>query len=274
MRLPTSIARPLCSAALAVLFVLSTPCANAVTSSRAVDYTDIWYAVGEDGWGVNLVQSDTFIYGTFFIFGADKKPTWITATLVWDGTSKYVGPIYTYFGSYYAGPWNSTDHVESQVGTASFTPDTNNSTLGALAYAVSGVGTVTKSLQRLTLTSIPIAGTYIGGQTGAYTGCTNSGDNSFYTDTFTLQTSQSANIASLNFSYNGLNESCTLAGALNQNGSLHSIPTATYKCDKGLNTGVAIRDIKITAQGIEGSLSAPDVGGGCREDARFSAVLY
>jgi len=273
MRLPTSVTRTLCAAAFALSAALSAAPANAVTSGMAVDYTDIWYAAGEDGWGVNFVQSDTFLYGTFFVFGADKKPTWITATLVWDGSASYSGPVYTYQGSYYAGPWNPADHVESQVGTASFTPDSSNSVLGSLTYTVTGVGTVNKSLQRLTLITIPIAGTYRGGQSGAYTGCTSAGDNAVYTDTFTLQISQASGIASLAFAYDGLKETCTIAGGLTQNGPIHSIPSATYKCDvDGLNTTAVLRDLKITAQGIEGRFASPDVGGGCHEDARFSAV--
>ena len=274
MRLPTFVTRALCTAAFALSAALSAAPANAVTSGLAVDYTDIWYAFGEDGWGINFVQSDTFIYGTFFIFGADRKPYWVTVTLAWDGSGTYSGPVYTYQGSYFAGSWNPAEHVEAQVGTASFTPDANNSFLGALTYSVAGAGTVSKFLQRLTLTTIPIAGTYIGGQSGAYSGCTNSGDNALYSDTYTVQISQSSGIANLAFNYRGLSETCTLSGGLTQNGSIHSIPTATYKCDSGLNTTASVRDLKITAQGIEGAFAAPDVGGGCREDARFSAVLY
>jgi hypothetical protein len=201
MRLPTSVTRALCTAAFALSAVFSVAPAHAVTSSLAVDYTDIWYAAGEDGWGVNLVQSDTFIYATFFIFGSDTKPYWLTAVLVWDGSSKYTGKVYSYLGSYYAGPWNAADHVESEVGTASFTPDSNSSYMGALTYTVPGVGTVNKSLQRLTLTTIPIAGTYVGGQSGAYTGCASAGDNLLYSDTYTVQISQASGISNLSFTY-------------------------------------------------------------------------
>lgn len=273
MRMPTLITRALYLTALAASAIVSMSLANAVTSGRAVDYTDIWYAVGEDGWGINLVQSDTFIYGTFFIFGPDKKPTWVTANLAWDGTSNYTGIVYAYQGSYFGGTWNAADHVESTVGTASFAPNSSNSSLGTMTYAVSSAGTITKSLQRLTLTTIPVAGNYIGGQAGAYTGCTSSPD-ALYSDTFKLQISQSAGIASLSFSYDGLNQSCTISGNLTQNASNHAISSATYKCDDGLNTGASLNDLKITAQGIEGRFSAPNVGGGCREDARFSAVQY
>jgi hypothetical protein len=275
MRLPTSLVRSVCASTLAALaFILPSSPALAVTSARAVDYTDIWSVAGEDGWGVNLVQSDTFIYGTFFIFGADMKPTWVTAVISWDGSSKYTGTLFSYQGSYFANAWNQADHVEATIGTASFQPDPNNSYVGILTYTVNGVGTVTKSLQRLTLTAIPLAGTYVGGQSGAYSGCSSSGDNSLYTDTFTLQVSQSSGIANLGFTYNGLQEGCTFVGTITQTGAIHSIPSAAYKCDGGLNTTAAVSDLKITAQGIEGSFAAPSVGGGCREDARFSAVLY
>ena len=274
MRFPTIASRALCVFALAASSILVASPANAVTSGLAVDYTDIWYAAGEDGWGINLVQSDTFIYGTFFIFGSDKKPTWVTATLSWDANSnKYTGPVYAYQGSYFGGPWSAADHVESTVGTASFTPDTSSTSLGTMTYTVSGAGPITKSLQRLTLTTIPIAGNYIGGQVGTYTSCASSSSNMIYSDTFQLKISQSAGIANMVFSYNGLNQSCTFSGTLTQTASNHAISSATYKCDDGLNTAAVMSDVKITAQGIEGRFSAPNVGGSCREDARFSAVL-
>jgi hypothetical protein len=44
-------------------------------------------------------------------------------------------------------------------------------------------------------------------------------------------------------------------------------------CSDGLSTAAAVDEIKATTFGIEGSFSAPDVGGGCREDASFSAVF-
>ena len=34
--------------------------------AAAVDYTDIWYIPAEAGWGVNVVQSDAFMFITFF----------------------------------------------------------------------------------------------------------------------------------------------------------------------------------------------------------------
>ena len=40
---------------------------------RATDYTDIWYVPTESGWGANVVQSDLFLFVTFFVYGPDGK---------------------------------------------------------------------------------------------------------------------------------------------------------------------------------------------------------
>jgi len=54
--------------------------------ARATDFTDIWFVPSESGWGVNIVQSDAFMFLTFFIYGSDKKPTWYTAQLTNNGS--------------------------------------------------------------------------------------------------------------------------------------------------------------------------------------------
>ena len=41
----------------------------------------------------------------------------------------------------------------------------------------------------------------------------------------------------------------------------------------GMTVLSTIHQLKATSQGIEGHFSAPAVGGGCAEDASFSAVL-
>ncbi len=45
-------------------------------SAQALEYTDVYYDTAESGWGVFLVQSNTFQFLAFFIYGPDNKPTW------------------------------------------------------------------------------------------------------------------------------------------------------------------------------------------------------
>ena len=86
--------------------------------AHAANYTDIWWNPAQSGWGVNLVQSDQFIFATFFIYGAAKQPTWVTANLVKDASGAFTGPVYLTTGTYYGSPWNPADVTAASVGTA------------------------------------------------------------------------------------------------------------------------------------------------------------
>jgi hypothetical protein len=239
------------------------------------DYTDAWYVPAESGWGVIFTQSNNFIFATFFIYGQDKKPTWYTAHMTWDGLTKFTGPLYLHQGSYYADPWNPADHPNDPppAGTATFTPSTTNNYQGTLTYTVTGVGTVTKAIERLPLTPMLLAGNYVGGQAGAYSGCTSNSSNNLYQDFYTLQVTQAGNGVSMKFSFTGGSLLvCTLAGTFVQTGQLGGIPSASYQCSDGLKTNASVYNLRATPLGIEGQFSAPNVSSGCREDANFSAT--
>ena len=242
-------------------------------AAAATDFTDIWFIPQESGWGVNIVQSDSFLFATFFIYGSDKAPTWYTALLTFDGT-RYAGQLYRTEGSFWANAWNPAEHPDAvRVGTASFQPgiDAYHATL---AYAVDGVGSVNKEIVRQTLTRIVLGGNYIGAQAGAYSNCATSSQNGPYEDTFALNVTHAVNgSAALTFTY-GSGATCTLSGNLAQFGQLYDMPGATYTCTGNLAfaTGAAVYELKATAQGIEGRLAA-NLPSGCRESANFSAVL-
>ena len=235
--------------------------------AAAVDYTDIWYIPAEAGWGVNVVQSNTFLFITFFIYGADGKPTWFTGQVTQDSSGNFNGTLYSTTGTYYISPW--TGFSGGPAGTVSFQP------LGPytakLIYTVNGVGTVTKFIQRQNLTAITVGGTYSGAQSGAYSNCSVSANNAPYTDFFNLQVTQLTNgTVTLVFTYTGFN--CTFSGTLVQQGQLYSVPGASYQCAADPSFSANLTELKATAQGIEGVFSAL-VGGNCREDAHFSGVL-
>jgi hypothetical protein len=249
---------------------------SAASRVAAVDYTDLYYVPGEDGWGANVVQSDDFLFVTFFIYGPGNTPTWYTAQLTLDASGNYNGGLYATTGTYYGMPWNPNDHPPAtQVGTASFQP--TSAYTAKLIYVVTTpptlAATVTKSVQRQRLTAITIGGSYIGAQSGAYSGCNNNSSNGGYSDFFNLQVDQlTSGSVTFTFTYQGL--TCTLSGTLTQFGQLYTIPTTAYQCSDGLNTNASMSEIKATSLGIEGKFTSPTVGGGCREDATFSAVLH
>ena len=238
------------------------------------DYTDNWYVPAESGWGANFTQTNDFIFATLFIYGPDNMPWWYTAQMTWDG-AKFTGGLYQTQGTYFAMPWNPADHpAATQVGTATFTPSTSNNYQGTFSYTVTGVATVSKAIERLTLTPILLTANYVGAQSGSYSGCATSTSNRSYQDFYTLEVSQAGGGISLNFSYNGTPAlTCTIAGAATQSGAIYRIANASYQCSDGLNTTAIVSDLRATPLGIEGQFFAPAVNGGCREDARFSATL-
>lgn len=249
-------------------------CALLLVSLRAyaVDHTDVWYIPEESGWGANVVESDDFLFVTFFIYGADNKPTWYTAQLTLDSTGNYNGKLFASTGTFYSMPWKASDLSLTEVGTASFQP-TSPYTARLIYVVTAGSVTVTKLIQRQTLTRITLGGSYIGAQAGAYSGCDNASNNGAYSDFFSLQVNQSTSGTVLfTFTYQSL--SCTFSGTLTQFGKLYTMPTTAYKCSTGLDTNAAMGEISATSLGIEGRFSAPAVGSGCREDANFSAVLH
>jgi hypothetical protein len=132
----------------------------------------------------------------------------------WDGQSQFVGGLYRTEGTYFNSPWNPSNSTTNQVGVASFTPSTQNNYTGTFSYTVNGVGTVTKSVTRLTLTPILLAGNYVGGQSGTYSGCTANASNRDYHDFFTSQVTQNGTSVTIQFAYSsGQNPlTCTLLG--------------------------------------------------------------
>ena len=101
------------------------------------------------------MQSDAFLFVTFFIYGSDNKPTWYTAQLSQDAQGAYSGGVYLTGGTYYQKPWNPADAPAPQiVGTAQFRPSTTNAYEATLTYIVNGAAAVVKAIERQTLTTI------------------------------------------------------------------------------------------------------------------------
>jgi len=242
--------------------------------ARAIDYTDIWFTSTESGWGVNAVQSDNFLFLTFFIYGPDNKPIWYAGNLTWDGSTAFTGTLFSTEGTYFAQPWNPAQHPDAvAVGTVTFTPSTLNAYQATLTYNV-GTANVTKAIERQTLTAIALGGAYVGGQSGSYSSCASSSNNGSYVDKYLLTVSHNTNgTATFTFVYD-VGATCVMSGTLEQHGQLYRIPGASYQCTGGLvfNTTATMYEIKATALGIEGRFAAT-LPSGCQENAQFSATL-
>lgn len=250
---------------LAVLLATVSICAS------ATDYTDIWWNPAESGWGINLAQSNKFIFATFFVYGPGNVPTWYAGTLTLDGTGAYTGPLFTTTGTYLGTvPFNPAQSTATQVGTASFRPSAADK--GVLTYDVGAVPVV-KNIQRQTLTPVPLAGSYTGGVAVVESACSNPTDNgpANLPVSFTVAQSPSGQFL-LVFDLLGL-DTCNLTstGAITQNGQLYSF-VGTTACGTDAPYPVTVSEFRATSLGIEGRWTAPDATG-CHEEGRFSGVV-
>jgi uncharacterized delta-60 repeat protein len=115
----------------------------------ATQYQDLWWnapAGSESGWGVNLTQQGNIIFGTWFTYGTDGAPMWLSVTANATGARSFSGPLYRTRGpAYNAQPFNPASVVATAVGTASFSFTDGNA--GTFAYSVDGISQ-SKSITR------------------------------------------------------------------------------------------------------------------------------
>lgn len=254
----------------------------AATYAGANTFNDVFFDIAEPGWGVFVKQSGTFQFLAFFIYGPNGQPTWYTAQLTdnGDGTRlNYTGPLFATTGTYYASPWQG--YMATQVGTATFQGSAvpEDYFHATLTYTVNGV-TVTKAIQRQTLTPFDMSGTYSGSVAGTVSSCTNTANNVGVGARFNLTVAQVGDTsATLTFNFVDTAHSgmvCTLSGPLTHYGGLYTMTAAQYSCTgAGFSPGgivaASVSLLTLSAEGVEGKLIATTTSG-CTQAIRFGAV--
>jgi hypothetical protein len=250
----------------------------AASNVRALEYTDVYYIPEESGWGIFLIQSDTFQFLSFFIYGPDGNPLWYTAELSDNGSGSYTGPLYATTGTYFADPWDPAKLTATVVGTASFTPvDLYHATL---AYGLTGGPTVTKSVRRQTLLPYVLAGKYSGSAAGTISSCNDPADNDpaqryRYNVEVTQVNDDSATLVFSFVDTAHAGQVCTVSGALTHLGRLYRMADAQGSCTgPGSTPGnfpVVVESFHPTGQGIEARTIA-QLGGGCVQVLHLAAV--
>lgn len=252
----------------AVVLVALACAATPATAARS-DFTDLWWNPAEPGWGVNLVQAQTFLFATFFVYGPGNQPVWYTGEMTRDANGAYAGPLYVTTGTPLGAPANPAHKSARQVGNVTFTPSA--ATMGTLAYTVDGI-VVSKLVQRQTLQTIPLGDTFIGGLVSQWSGCTDPTANTSIRRNVNLRVKQVAADKQLELDFDLNGSACKLSGSYVQQGQLYTMPNATYYCSNGLSSKADVSELRATATGIEGRWNA-SMGSGCTESVTFSAVL-
>jgi len=127
-------------------------CALGGSAGAQPVYQDLWWkspAGSESGWGVNIAHQGDTLFATWYTYGADGQPLWLSASnVVRTGNGTYSGALARSWGPpFNASPWDPSKVTRMAAGNVMFSfSDANNA---IMTYTLDGV-TQTKSITRLT----------------------------------------------------------------------------------------------------------------------------
>jgi len=225
------------------------------------NYTDLWWNPAESGWGVTVTQEANVMFVTFFVYGANNQPVWFSATLTQvtpgNDTSAFSGDLYQTAGPYYgSASFNASTVVATKVGTATFTP--SGAGTATLQYAVNSTQ-VSKQIERQTLRSESLAGSYLGGSSDVVTsGCLTPGTNPFVTEEVgPIAVTQPGGQTIIG------TPTCTFAGAYVQQGRTGRLNDATFSCTTGAVGSIQFSEIYVEQSGFLAKYTGHENTSGC-----------
>ena len=155
------------------------------------------------------------------------------------------------------------------VGNAQFTAE--SLWRGVLVYSVDAVQ-VTKTIERLSLTPLTIAGTYLGGGLFKYSSACGSNSTQIVPYQFIVTEKANSVIRIEQVALDGVTE-CVMEGTAIQAGKIYVMNGASYVCEiYDVDTTANITDLRKTSNGgVQASWTA-DLGDDCTESGNFTAV--
>ena len=238
------------------------------TPAAAAIYSDLWYNPNESGWGANIIQQQSTLFITLFVYGTDGRSRFYVASAATATSTGFSGDLFETTGPYFgAGTFSPSAVTVRRVGTMTFTPA--NFAQGTLAYSVDGVS-VSKSIQRQSWSHITLSGRFRGAMVvnSASAGCAASTANTPGNVTnigLTVTANASNPAVTLAMTENG-NASCTFNGTYRQFGSTYQLNTTNTGC---LGTWT-FTDYTVDDDAISGNMNI--VNGACSVGLGFALV--
>lgn len=148
-------------------------CVGGSAWAGATNVTDHWWNPAESGWGLSVTQQDDVAFVAMFVYGADGKPTWFTATATsygvdGSGNPGFAGPLYRTAGPFHGGTFDPAAVRAVEVGTLTF--EATGPGTAILAYTVDGAR-VNKVVSRFTFRQKDWTGIYRGVNRMSYRDC-------------------------------------------------------------------------------------------------------
>jgi lysyl endopeptidase len=108
---------------------------------------DLWWGgASQNGWGVNMTQHDRTVFGIWYTYGADGRPTWFAMPGAWSGNT-LSGLLYRTSSSAWLGVNYDKNQFRATVaGDFSFNFSGNSN--ATMTYTVNGVTSQSKQIAR------------------------------------------------------------------------------------------------------------------------------
>ena len=209
---------------------------------------DLWFPPNEGGWGLNLIDQGDSAFATLFVYDAQNRPRWYSASQLAAGTQggrpSWSGALEESTGPWFGAAFNPSQVVRRVVGSMNFVLQENGD--GSLSYTINGV-TVTKTVNRFAFRKNDLSGSY----QGHVVARADDPRGATYDDaTFTID--DQGDRVNIHVKID-TGPTCDFIGRSIQYGSQRSV-YGTHNCEGGT---FEFNDLMVTAQGFTGSYRGP-----------------
>jgi hypothetical protein len=233
--------------------------AQRVSSSiRGDGYTtDLWWNSSESGWGLNIVEQGDTLFGTLFVYDAEGKPRWYSASnLAYeqcappdagsDCYGRYRGALFESTGPYFGTAFNPAAVTRRQVGTMSI--DFFGNDTAYVDYSIDGVTVTRKPLSRAAFRTNSLAGGYA----GHILALGGNSDRGMQVGAMTIDIAESGE--AITVTMRGSKGTCTMRGRRFQYGR-QVLAVGPYDCGGAPFGQLSLDDVHVTWSGLTGSVS-------------------
>ena len=223
----------------------------------------LWFPPDEGGWGLNTIEQGDTLFGTLFVYDAQGRPHWYSASRlqvsdISGDTVRYGGTLEESTGPYYATAFNPAAVTRRTVGSMTLTTRTDGT--ATLAYSINGV-LVQKEVRRFAFRKNDFTGTYSGhlaadndaGHESASININDGGGN------FIMQTVTAAT------------GTCSYVAPVSQIGHIR-IMSGTFSCTSGRSGNFTLSNATVSASGFTARLQMDPSFSGRMEGARLGNV--
>lgn len=135
---------------------------QAVPAAAAQNYQDMWWLPAESGWGLMVLHQADVISAVLFHYNAEGKPVWYLLSNAPRGSEEFfTGTLFEVTGPPLFGLFNPASVLPRQVGSMTIRFTAANS--AQLSYTIGGQ-TTTRSIERITFSTLDVDGSYFGAQ--------------------------------------------------------------------------------------------------------------